>query len=353
MAHLATASCLRLAIKVQGCAGIGKERLPARRAVVPQIPQQVLHDHRAAHGSVSERQPGKDTDLLLELRSVRRVERGVAAVVWPRREFIDQQRAGLVDEKFHAQHALVRKCLGDGQRCFARLRGERRGNARRNNGQIKNTVLVAVLRYRLQRGTAVISSRKYRCEIGNRSAIIERLARNEDNLTVMSMPPRGMDIVSHPFAENPLIIVAPRGHALARSRRIPLSRLAGEPFLMREQGSGTRLAADRFLRERGIRLNVKMEIGSNEAIKQAVAGGLKLSLLSVHTLGPDAAPRSIVALNVEGLPIRRHWYIVHPAGKRLSVIAQTFFAYLKVENSRIKFPMLAGFTPHAGTVQRA
>ena len=190
-------------------------------------------------------------------------------------------------------------------------------------------------------------------EIGNRSAIIERLARNEDDLTVMGMPPRGMDIVSHPFAENPLIVVAPRGHALARGRRIPLSKLAGQPFLMREQGSGTRLAADRFLRERGMRLDVKMEIGSNEAIKQAVAGGLGLSILSLHALGPDAAPRSLVALNVEGLPIRRHWYIVHPAGKRLSVVAQAFFAYLKVEGSHIEFPTLAGFSDHGGTVQRA
>jgi len=190
-------------------------------------------------------------------------------------------------------------------------------------------------------------------EIGNRSAIIERLARNEDDLTVMGVPPRGMDIASHPFAENPLVIVAPRGHALARSRRIPLSKLIGQPFLMREQGSGTRLAADRFLRERGIRLDVKMEIGSNEAIKQAVAGGLGLSILSLHALGPDAAPRSLVALNVEGVPIRRHWYIVHPAGKRLSVVAQAFFAHLKVEGSHIKFPTLAGFSDHGGTVQRA
>jgi DNA-binding transcriptional LysR family regulator len=190
-------------------------------------------------------------------------------------------------------------------------------------------------------------------EIGNRSAIIERLARNEDDLMVMGVPPRGMDIVSHPFAENPLVIVAPRGHPLARHRRIPLARLAGQPFLMREQGSGTRLAADRFLRERGARLDVKMEIGSNEAIKQAVAGGLGLSILSLHALGPDAAPRSLVALDVEGLPIRRHWYIVYPAGKRLSVVAQAFFGYLKSEGSHIRVPTLAGFSGQGGTVQRA
>ena len=190
-------------------------------------------------------------------------------------------------------------------------------------------------------------------EIGNRSAIIERLGRNEDDLIVMGVPPRGMDIVSQPFAGNPLVVVAPRGHPLAGRRRIPLSKLAGHPFLMREPGSGTRLAADRLLRDRGMRLDVKMEIGSNEAIKQAVAGGLGLSILSIHALGPDAAPRSLVALNVEGFPIRRHWYIVHPAGKRLSVVAQAFFAYLKAEGSHIQSPSLAGFVDDGGTVQRA
>lgn len=190
-------------------------------------------------------------------------------------------------------------------------------------------------------------------EVGNRSAILERLAHNEDDLTIMGVPPRGMDTLSHPFAENPLVIVAPRGHALAGRRNIPLAKLAGQPFLMREQGSGTRLAADRFLRERGLRLNIKMELGSNEAIKQAIAGGLGLSFLSLHALGPDAAPKSLVALDVEGLPIRRHWYIVHPAGKRLSVVAQAFYAYLKAEGSQIRFPAMAGFLAKGGTVQRA
>jgi LysR family transcriptional regulator, low CO2-responsive transcriptional regulator len=190
-------------------------------------------------------------------------------------------------------------------------------------------------------------------EVGNRSAIIERLARNEDDLTIMGVPPREMDIVRHPFAENPLVVVAPRGHALAHGRRIPLSKLAGQPFLMREKDSGTRIAADRFLRERNVRLSIKMEIGSNEAIKQAVAGGLGLSILSLHALGPDAAPRSLVALNVEGLPIRRHWYIVHPTGKRLSIVAQAFFAYLKAEGSHIRVPTLSGLSARGGTVQRA
>ena len=190
-------------------------------------------------------------------------------------------------------------------------------------------------------------------DIGNRSAIVEKLQKNEDDFVIMGVPPRDMDIVSHPFAENPLVIVAPKSHPLAGRARIPFAKLAGEPFLMREQGSGTRLAIDRLLRDRGVELNIRMEIGSNEAIKQAVVGGMGLAILSLHALGPDAAPRSLVSLNVEGFPIRRQWYIVHPAGKRLSVVARAFHDYLRQEGPRIRLPRLAGFSVRGGTVQRA
>ena len=187
-------------------------------------------------------------------------------------------------------------------------------------------------------------------EVGNRSSIIERLAHNEDDLTIMGVPPRHLDIVSHPFVDNPLVAIAPRRHPLAGRRRVPLQRLAEEPFLLREVGSGTRMATDRFLRDKGLRLKVKMELGSNEAIKQAVAGGLGLSILSLHALGPEARLRSLAVLNVEGLPILRYWYIVHPAGKRLSVLAQTFFDYLMAEG---RHPSFGTILTGTGTRQRA
>jgi len=229
----------------------------------------------------------------------------------------------------------------------ANLKGLKQGRLRISAVTTAKYVLPTLLGAFCQRHPGV----EVAFEIGNRSAIIERLVRNDDDLTVMGMPPRGMDIVSLPFAENPLVMIAPRKHVLARERRIQLSKLADQPFLMREQGSGTRLAVDRFLREQGVRLDVKMEIGSNEAIKQAVAAGMGLSILSLHALGPDAAPRSLVALNVAGMPIRRHWYIVHPAGKRFSVVAQAFFAHLKAEGGHVKFPSLTGFSGRGGTVQ--
>lgn len=173
-------------------------------------------------------------------------------------------------------------------------------------------------------------------DVGNRSEIVSRLSRNEDDLYIMGMPPAGIQIQRHPFVENPIVAVAPKDHPLAGKKHISLERLVQEPFLLRERGSGTRMATERFLKTRGVRLNVRMELGSNEAIKQAVIGGLGLALLSLHALLGELKRQELVLLNVTGLPIRRHWYIVHRSGKELSAVAETFFDYLEAEGTRLQ-----------------
>ena len=189
-------------------------------------------------------------------------------------------------------------------------------------------------------------------DVGNRSEILSRLSRNEDDLYIMGMPPAGMDIQRHPFVENPIVAVAPRGHALAGQRKVSLARLAEEPFLLRESGSGTRMATERFLKEHGVRLNVRMELGSNEAIKQAVEGGLGLSLLSLHAVKAELKRRELVLLDVEHLPIRRSWYIVHRAGKELSIVARTFFDYLQEEGVVLERELAAMRKPVAARKSR-
>jgi DNA-binding transcriptional LysR family regulator len=173
-------------------------------------------------------------------------------------------------------------------------------------------------------------------DVGNRSEIVARLSRNEDDLYIMGMPPAGMQIQRHPFVENPIVAVAPKDHPLVGKKHITLARLVEEPFLLRERGSGTRMATERFIKAQGVKLKVRMELGSNEAIKQAVVGGLGLALLSQHALIGELKRQELVLLNVTGLPIRRHWYIVHRTGKELSVVAKTFFDYLDAEGVRLQ-----------------
>jgi DNA-binding transcriptional LysR family regulator len=163
-------------------------------------------------------------------------------------------------------------------------------------------------------------------QVTNHSGIVERLKENLDDLYVMSQLPEHLDISYQPFLENPMVVLAPINHHLAQEKNISLQRLSGEQFILREPGSGTRTAMQKLFDEHGVSLKVKLELGSNEAIKQAIAGGLGISVLSRHTVSTEGS--QLVILDVEHFPIRRYWYMVYPAGKQLSVVARTYFDYL-------------------------
>lgn len=167
-------------------------------------------------------------------------------------------------------------------------------------------------------------------EVSNRDQCLSRLSQNLDDLYIMGRAPEGLDVEAVPFMENPLVVIAPADHPLAGKQTIDPKRLSGEPFIMREQGSGTRLAAERFFSEQGVRVKTRMTLGSNEAVKQAVAGGLGLAILSQHTLALDENSGAFAVLDVKGFPLLRQWYAVYPKGKRVSALTQAFIAYITV-----------------------
>ena len=161
-------------------------------------------------------------------------------------------------------------------------------------------------------------------DVTNREGLLGHLDANDTDMVVMGRPPEGLDLVAEPFTENPLVVIAPPDHPLANAERIPLEWLQQETFVVRERGSGTRTAMERFFAEKGIRLSTGMEMSSNEAIKQAVQAGLGLGIVSIHTLELELETRRLAVLDVESFPILRHWYVVHRQGKRLSPVAQLF-----------------------------
>lgn len=166
-------------------------------------------------------------------------------------------------------------------------------------------------------------------QVGNRADIRQRLQSNLDDLYVFSHPPSELDIEAQWLTDNPLVVIAPQDHALARRRHLRWGDLAGERLLMREQGSGTRHAIERHLAQQGWSLGRTLTIASNEAIKEAVLSGLGLAILSRHAL-THMAPGNLVELPVEGFPIPNSWYLVTPRGKQLSPIAQAFREHLLV-----------------------
>ena len=164
--------------------------------------------------------------------------------------------------------------------------------------------------------------------VGNREEVIKHLAGNEIDLAIMGRPPRELDTDAAAFAKHPLVIIASPSHPLAGKRKIPLRQLAGEQFLIREEGSGTRASMEHVFRERRIPFRVSMEVSSNETIKQAVMAGMGISFLSAHTVGLELAAGKLAILDVAGLPIMRDWYVIHLREKRLSPIAGAFRQFL-------------------------
>jgi DNA-binding transcriptional LysR family regulator len=160
------------------------------------------------------------------------------------------------------------------------------------------------------------------------------MRQNLDDLYIMGRTPEELDVVAVPFIQNPLVVLAPAGHALCAEKGIAPARLESEPFILREPGSGTRQATERYFAEHGVRPATRMTLGSDETIKQAVAAGLGLAVLSRHVLALDAPSGALRELDVQGFPLMRQWYAVHLAAKKLSPLATAFLTLLKDSRER-------------------
>jgi DNA-binding transcriptional LysR family regulator len=171
--------------------------------------------------------------------------------------------------------------------------------------------------------------------VSARRTVLERLAANLDDLYLLTNPPQDGSLISHPILPNPLVALAPANHPLAAEANIAFKRFAREPLLVRESGSGTRLAVDEIFSRHGLRPLVSMELGSNETIREAMISGLGVALMYRYALGFDIEARRLVILNVEGLPKDGHWHFAHPAAKCVPFVAQTFLAFARREAQRI------------------
>lgn len=175
--------------------------------------------------------------------------------------------------------------------------------------------------------------------VENRDRVIERLHRQADDLAVMMLPPQDLALHSMPFRDNPLVVIAPRDHRLARAGGpIGLEEIGHERWLMREPGSGTRWVAEAHFASRRFAPRVAMSLGSNEAIKHAVGAGLGVAVISALAIGGDGLPGGAtqapagspwVCLPVEGFPIPRQWSLVWRSDATLSAPARQFVAYLR------------------------
>jgi DNA-binding transcriptional LysR family regulator len=210
---------------------------------------------------------------------------------------------------------------------LANLKGLKRG---RLNIAVVSTAKYFVPRM-LSRFLESHPEAELRLNVSNREEVLQELANYETDFAIMGRVPQEIDADAERFAKNPYYFVAAPGHALAKRRRLTLEHLAGQSFLVREQGSGTRITLERLFESRHLKLKAAFEMGSNETIKQGVIAGLGISFLSRHTVGLELQTRQLVILPVAGTPIVRDWYLVHRKDKQLSPMAAAFRQFLLKE----------------------
>lgn len=169
---------------------------------------------------------------------------------------------------------------------------------------------------------------KVSLNVANRDAVIDMLTGNSADLAIMGQPPEGAEMLSQPFMQNPLVVIAAPNHPLTKVRNIQPKQLAQEIFLLRELGSGTRGVVERYFASHHLKLPTHMEMDTNEAIKQSVQAGMGLGIISKHCIELELEIKRLQVLNVDHFPIMRHWHVVHRKNKRLSTAANAFNQFL-------------------------
>jgi LysR family transcriptional regulator, low CO2-responsive transcriptional regulator len=167
--------------------------------------------------------------------------------------------------------------------------------------------------------------------IYNRETVVRKLTDNEIDLAIMGQPPQDFATVAEAFADHPLVIIAAPDHPLAGKKRIAPAQLNEEVFIIRESGSGTRATMERYFAEAGVTPRQRMELNTNESIKQAVMAGLGVAFISAHTVSLEREVGRLAILPVTGTPIVRRWYVVHRPEKQLLPMAETFRTFLIAE----------------------
>jgi len=169
----------------------------------------------------------------------------------------------------------------------------------------------------------------------NRAQVIKRLTDNRDDLVIMSLMPTEVALEFLPFLNNPIVAVAPPEHPLCSATSLTLQDLTAYPLLIREQGSGTRKACEEYFQQKRAHFAQTVEIASLDALREAAIAGLGVTLLPRHAASLELGHGLLRELPVEELPLYRSWCVAHARGKRLTPVAQAFFAFIRDRRAQI------------------
>lgn len=174
---------------------------------------------------------------------------------------------------------------------------------------------------------------RLKLQVGNRTEVINMLARREIELAIMGTPPRELRTNAARFARHPMAFVASPAHPLTKKKKVTLNDVMAANLLVRERGSGTRTAVERLLREEGHAAEFGSEVSSNEAIKRMVSAGLGVGFLSVHACALEFQNGLLAILPMAHSPVEADWQIMHLTDQPIPKVAASFQDFV-IENGQ-------------------
>jgi DNA-binding transcriptional LysR family regulator len=173
-------------------------------------------------------------------------------------------------------------------------------------------------------------------DVTNRSKVIKSLENNEVDFSLVSVLPENIDLECEKLMPNKLFLTAsPHAHLNTQHKQLNKSIFENIPLIFREDGSGTRYKMQQYFKKENITPHVKLELTTNEAVKQAVIAGLGYSILSILSIKNELKENEIEIIPVKGLPIKSEWMLVWRKHKKFSVVAQAYLQFIKKNKAAI------------------
>lgn len=173
---------------------------------------------------------------------------------------------------------------------------------------------------------------KITLKVTNRDEVLQHLYNNEFQLAILTQLPDDSTIISNPFLNNPLVMACPPDHPLLNKKKLTLKDLKDETFIFREPGSGTRMVMERLLKEAVIEPTIAMELGTNEAVKQAIMAGIGISLISELSMYSELDTGTIDELHLKQFPVTTHWHTLYRKSKVNTRVIKNFLDFLQQDN---------------------
>ena len=167
-----------------------------------------------------------------------------------------------------------------------------------------------------------------RLDVSNKSTVLELLEQNQSDFSLVSVLPKNMALQRIELMPNSLYLVG-AGNQSHQNELIKKQTIEKLPLIYREEGSATRMAMERFIEKNRITVKKKIQLTSNEAVKQAVIAGIGFSIMPVIGLKNELENKQLQIIPIKGLPIKTAWNLVWHRKKRLSPVAAAFKEYIE------------------------